>query len=62
MTKKLLKRGKLDSIDVLGRWKKLIDGIMVQSLSEDARVRSIRISAKWKKLAMLLLKKEEKLD
>ena len=31
MTKKLLKREKLDRIDVIGRWKKLIDGLMAKN-------------------------------
>lgn len=58
-TKKLQRNQKLDRLDILGQWKRLIDGI-TKLHSTAPKDKSLRISAKWRKLAVMMLKKDEK--
>ena len=60
LTKALLKNSKEQQLTTLGRWRKLINGIRAHSEIYDRRTHHLRICAKWRKMATILVSKQGK--
>ena len=55
----LLANEKASRLHTLGRWRKLINGLLAKS-AVDPRTKSLQLCAKWRRLANMLLAKEGK--
>lgn len=60
LAKALLKNSKESQLATIGNWRKLINGLRDQNALYDKKIKHLRICAKWRKLATILLSKEGK--